>query len=175
MAAKTMTSEAASSVEEAMIRRCQYHFAWAVVSIGVCLSLAIMITKPAKEAPMLKDVRAIKSDRISTAFRGLPTSDNLGSKPIRVIPISMAASLNQPTKPPVLTRIATPMATSPVPEEPSHAVSTPETAISGLTPAEAVDPPRHRRHYSDACAAHGMRKVETNHGRSWHCAGLARR
>ena len=158
-----------------MIRRLKYYFAFAALFIGVGLSLAIMMPKPAKEVPMLKDVDAIKSDRLSTAFPGFAMHDDLETKPVRVIPISTAASLNQPTTPAVLTRIATAMPTSPVPEEPSHAVSTPETAVSHVTPAEAIDPPRYRRHYSDVCAAHGMRKVETNHGRSWHCAGLARR
>jgi hypothetical protein len=158
-----------------MIRRYQYYFASAAVCIGVCLSLAIVMPKPAKDAPMLKDVDAIKSDRIPTAFQGFAMHDDLESKPIGDIPISTAANLNQPTTPAVLTRIATAMPTSPVPEEPSHAVSTPETAVPDLTPAEAVDPPRYRRHYTDVCAAHGMRKVETNHGRSWRCAGLARR
>jgi len=157
-----------------MIRRHQYYFASAAVFIGVCLSLAIIMPKPAKEAP-LKDVQAIKSDRIPTAFRGFATHDDLEPKPIHVIPISTAASLNQPTTPAVLTRIATAMPTSPPSEEPSHAVSTPETAVHDLTPAEAVDPPRYRRHSIDVCAAHGMRKVETHHGRSWRCAGQARR
>jgi hypothetical protein len=158
-----------------MIRRHQYYFASAAVFIGVCLSLAVVMPRPAREAPILKDADAIKSDRIPTAFLGSATHDNLEPKAIRVVPISTAVSLNQPTTPAVLTRIATAMPTSPVPEEPSHAVSTPETAVSDLTPAEAVDPPRYRRHDSDVCAAHGMRKVETNHGRSWRCAGLARR
>jgi hypothetical protein len=158
-----------------MIRRYHYYFVSAAVFIGLCLSLAIMMPKSAKEAPMLREVDAIKSDRIPTAFLGFAMRDNLEPKAIRVIPISTAASLNQPTTPAVLTRIATAMPTSPVPEEPSHAVSTPETAVSDLAPAEAVDPPRYRRHYGDVCAAHGMRKVETTHGRSWHCAGLARR
>ena len=158
-----------------MIRRHQYYFASAAVCIGVCLSLAIVMPKPAKDAPMLKDVDAIKSDRIPTAFPGFAMHDDLESKPIRVIPISTAASLNQPTTPAVLTRIATAIPTSTVPEEPSHAVSTPETAAPDLIPAEAVDSPRYRRHYTDVCAAHGMRKVESNHGRSWRCAGLARR
>ncbi len=158
-----------------MIRRYHYYFTSAAVFIGVCLSLAIMMPKPGKEAPMLKDVETIKSDRIPTVIRGLAMHDDLEPKPIRVIPLSTAASLNQPTTPTVLTRVATAMPTSPVPEEPSHAVSIPETAISGLTPAEAVDPPRYRRHYTDVCAAHGMRKVETNHGRSWRCVGLTRR
>jgi hypothetical protein len=158
-----------------MIRRHQYYFASAAVFVGVCLSLAIIMPKPAKEAPVLKDVDAVKSDRIPTAFLGFAVHDDLESKPIRVIPISTAASLNQPTTPAVLTRIATAIPTSPVPEEPSPAVSTPETAVPYVTPAEAVDPPHYRRHDTDVCAAHGMRKVETNHGRSWHCAGLARR
>jgi hypothetical protein len=158
-----------------MIRRLKYYFAFAALFIGVGLSLAIMMPKPAKEAPMLKDVDAIKSDRLPTAFLGFAMHDDLEAKPIRVIPISMAASLNQPTTPAVLTRIATAMPTPPVLEEPSHAVSTPETAVSDLTPREAVDLPRYRRHNSHVCAAHGMRKVETTHGRSWHCAGLARR
>jgi hypothetical protein len=158
-----------------MIRRHQYYFASAALFIGLCLSLAIMMPKPTKEAPTLRDVDAIKSDRIPKAPLGFPTNDNLESKPIRVIPISTAASLSQPTTPVVLTRIATALPPSAAPEEPSHAVSTPETAVSDLTPAEAVDPPRYRRHYADVCAAHGRRKVETNHGRSWHCAGLARR
>ena len=116
-----------------MIRRHQYYFASAAVFIGVCLSLAIVMPKPAKDAPMLKDVDAIKSDRIPTAFPGFAMHDDLESKPIRVIPISTAANLNQPTTPAVLTRIATAMPTSPVPEEPSHAVSTPETAVPDLT------------------------------------------
>ena len=158
-----------------MIRRHECYFASATVFIGVCLSLAIVMPKPAKEAPMLKEVRAIKSDRLPTAFRGFATHDDPESKPIRVIPISTAASLNQPTTPAVLTRTATAMPTSPVQEEPSRAVSTPETPVSDVTPAEAVDPPRYRRRYTDVCQAHGMRKVETNHGRSWRCAGQARR
>lgn len=158
-----------------MIRRHLYYFASAAVFIGVFLSLTIMMPKPAKEAPMLKDVEAVKSDRVPTAFRGFAVHDNLEPKSIHVIPISTAASLNQPTTSAVLTRIATVMPTSPVPEEPSHAVSTPETAVSDLTPAEAIDPPRYRRHYTDFCAAHGMRKVEANHGRSWRCAGQAKR
>jgi hypothetical protein len=145
------------------------------VFIGVCLSLAITMPKPTKEAPRLKDVQAIKSDRIPTAFVSLPINDDLRPKPVQVIPISGAANLNQPTTSAVLTRIATAMPTSPVPEEPSRAVSTPETAVSELTPSEAVDPPRYRRHSTDVCAAHGMRKVETSHGRSWRCAGQARR
>jgi len=158
-----------------MIRRYQYYFASAAVFIGVCLSLAVVMSWPAKEAPILKEADAIKSDRIPTAFLGFATHDNLEPKAIRVVPISTAASLNQPTTPAVLTRIATAMPTSPVPEEPSHPVSTPATVVSDLTPAKTADPPRYRRHYSDVCAAHGMRKVETTHGRSWHCAGLARR
>jgi hypothetical protein len=129
----------------------------------------------AKEAALLREADAIKSDRMPTAFLGLATHDNLEPKAIRVVPISTAASLNQPTTPAVLTRIATAMPTSSVPEEPSHAVPTPDMAVSDQTPTEAIDPPRYRRHYTDVCAAHGMRKVETNHGRSWHCAGLARR
>ena len=141
--------------------------------IGVCLSLAIMMPKPAKVSPILKDVDAIKSDRILTSFRGFAVHNDLEPKPIRVIPISTATSFNQPTTPAVLTGIATAMPVSPPPEEPSHAVSTPETAVSDLTPAEAVDPPRYRQH--DICAAHGMHKIETNHGRSWRCAGSARR
>ena len=128
-----------------MIRRHQYYFASAALFIGLCLSLAIMMPKPTKEAPTLRDVDAIKSDRIPKAPLGFPTNDNLESKPIRVIPISTAASLSQPTTPVVLTRIATALPTSAAPEEPSHAVSTPETAVSDLTPAEAVDPPRYRR------------------------------
>jgi hypothetical protein len=111
-----------------MIRRCHYHFASVAAFVGVCLSLAIMMPKPAKEVPLLKDVEAIKSDRIPTAFRGLAMHDYLEPKPIRVIPISTAASLNQPTTPAVLTLTATAMPTSPVPEEPPHAVSTPENA-----------------------------------------------
>ena len=158
-----------------MNRRHQYYFASAAVFVGLCLSLANMMPKPAKEAPTLRDVDAIKSDRIPTAFPGFAMHDNPESKPIHVIPISTAVKLNEPTTPAVLTRIATAMPTPPVLEEPSHAVSTPEMAVSDLTPAEAVDPPRYRRHYTDICAAHGRRKVETNHGRSWHCAGLARR
>jgi hypothetical protein len=158
-----------------MIGRLKYYFAFAALFIGLGLLLAIMMPKPAKEAPMLKDVDAIKSDRLPTGFPGFAMRDDLESKPVRVIPISTAASLNQPITPAVLTRIATAMPTSPVPEEPSHAVSTPDTAVSDMTPGEAVNPPRYRRHYSDVCAAHGMRKVETTHGRSWHCAGLTRR
>ena len=159
-----------------MIRRHQYYLASAAVFIGACLSLAIMVPKPAQKAPMLKDVEAIKSNRIPTAFRGFAMhDDDLEPKPIRVIPISTAASLNQPTTPAVLTRIATAMPTAPVPEEPSHAVSTAETAVPDPSPAEAVDPPRYHRHYSDICEAHGMRKIEINHGRSWRCAGQARR
>jgi hypothetical protein len=158
-----------------MTKRRQYYLASAAMFIGVCLSLAIMMPKPAQEAPMLKDVEAIKSDRIPTDFRGFAIHDDLEPKPIRVIPISTAASLNQPTTPGVLTRIATAMPTSPVPEEPSHAVSTPETAAPDPSPAEAVDPRRYRRHYTNICEAHGMRKVEINHGRSWRCADQARR
>ena len=158
-----------------MIRRHLYYFASAAVFIGVFLSLAIMMPKPAKEAPMLKDVEAVKSDRVPTAFRGFAVHDNLEPKSIHVIPISVAASLNQPTTSAVLTRIATVMPTSPVPEEPSHAVSTPETAAPDPSSAEAVDPRRYRRHYANICEAHGMRKVEINHGRSWRCADQARR
>jgi hypothetical protein len=158
-----------------MIRRHQYYFATGAVFVGLCLSLAIMIPKRAQEAPMLRDAAATKSDRLPTAFVGFPMSDNLVSKPIPVIPMSTAATLNQTTTPAMPTRIATAMPTSPLPEEPSPAVSTPETAVSDLTPVETVDPPRHRRHYTDLCAAHGMRKVEINHGRSWRCAGHARR
>ena len=105
----------------------QYSFASAAVLIGVGLSLAIMIAKPTKEAPILQNMEATKSDRMPTAFQGIAMHDDPESKPIRVIPISTAASLNEPTTPAVLTRIATPMPTSPVPEEPSHAVSTSET------------------------------------------------
>jgi hypothetical protein len=158
-----------------MIRRHQYYFASAAVFIGACLSVAMMMPKPAKEAPMLREADAIKSDRLPAAFLSLSTNDTLEAKPIHAIPISTAASLGQPTTPAVLTRIATAMPSSPVPQETSHAVSTPETAVSGLTPAEAVDPPRYRRHSTDVCAARGMRKVETSHGRSWRCAGQARR
>jgi hypothetical protein len=158
-----------------MIRRLKYYFAFAALFIGVGLSLAIMMPKPAKEAPMLKDVDAIKSDRLSTAFPGFAMHDDLETKPVRVIPISAAATLNQPTTPAVLTRIATAMPISPVPEERSHSVSTPETAVPDPSPAEAIDPPRYRRRYTDACAAHGMRKLDTNHGRSWRCAGFGRR
>lgn len=60
-----------------MIRRHQYYFASAAVCIGVCLSLAIVMPKPAKDAPMLKDVDAIKSDRIPTAFPGFAMHDDL--------------------------------------------------------------------------------------------------
>src|SRR5512133_1551234 len=98
-----------------MIGRHQYDFALAAVFIGVCLSLAIVMPRPAKE-PMLNEADAVKSDRIPTAFRDFATHDNLEPKAIRVVPISTAASLNQPTTPAVLTRIATAMPTSPVPE-----------------------------------------------------------
>jgi hypothetical protein len=101
--------------------------------------------------------------------------DDLESKPIHVIPISTEASLNQPTTPAVLTHIATAMPASPLLEERSHAVFTPETAVADPTPAEAVGAPHVGRHYSDVCAANDRRKVETNHGRSWRCAGQTRR
>jgi hypothetical protein len=54
-----------------MIRRHKYYFASAALFIGVCLSLAIVMPKPAKEAPVLKDVDAIKSDRLPNSFPGL--------------------------------------------------------------------------------------------------------
>jgi hypothetical protein len=43
-----------------MIRRHQYYFASAALFVGLCLSLAIMLPKPTKEAPTLRDVDAIK-------------------------------------------------------------------------------------------------------------------
>ena len=158
-----------------MIKRHRYYFVSAAVFIGLCLSLAMMMPKPTKEVPLLKDVNAIKSDRIPTAPRGFPTNDTLESKPIRVIPISTEAGLNQPTTPAVLTRIATAMPITPAREERSHTVSTPKTAVADPTPAEAVGAPHVGRHYSDVCAANDRRKVETNHGRSWRCAGQTRR
>ena len=63
-----------------MIRRHQYYFALAAVCTGVVLHCCdIVMLKAARGcAERLKDVDAIKSDRIPTAFPGFAMHDDLG-------------------------------------------------------------------------------------------------
>lgn len=101
----------------------------------------------------------------STATKTKPIvkADKLEARVIRVIPISKPEA---PPLPPYQVATADPQAVVPVePVKPPPPGPPAEDENTASAPA--------RRHYSDICAAHGMRKVER--GRGWRCVHIGRR